>query len=210
MSQKDNKAVSDLLEEVTSNVEADRITIFELKSVLHSRGFGVLMLLFSLPLAIPIPVPPGYTTIFSIPLVLFAVQILFGFQTPWIPKWLGNKSFKRTTLAFIIEKTAPILRKAEKLTKPRFLFLFNSFGEKLIAFISLICAISIAIPLPLTNFIPAGGVSVMSLGLLSKDGLMVMIGMIIAFFGITVTFMVMILGPKLVIGMFSFLSKFTT
>ena len=209
MSQKENKAVSDLLEEVTSNTDSDRITLFELKSALHARGFGVLMLLFSLPLAIPVPVPPGYTTIFSVPLLLFAFQMLFGLETPWMPKWLEKKSFKRTTLALIVEKTAPIIRKAEKFTKSRLLFIFNSFGEKLIAFVSLLCAISIAIPLPLTNFIPAGGVSIMSLGLLNKDGMMVIIGMMLSFFGIVVTLMVIILGPKLVVSMFSFLAKFT-
>ncbi|WDM85663.1 exopolysaccharide biosynthesis protein [Ehrlichia sp. JZT12] len=208
MSQKENKAVSDLLEEVTNNTDGDRITLFELKTALHARGFGVLMLLFSLPLAIPVPVPPGYTTIFSIPLLLFSFQMLLGLQTPWMPKWLEKKSFKRTTLALIVEKTAPILRKAEKLTKSRLLFIFNSFGEKCIAFVSLLCAISIAIPLPLTNFIPAGGVSIMSLGLLNRDGMMVIIGIMISFFGIIVTFMVIVLGPKLVVGMFSFLSKF--
>ncbi|MGN7619116.1 MAG: exopolysaccharide biosynthesis protein [Ehrlichia sp.] len=208
MSQKYNKAVSDLLEEVTSNTDSDRITLFELKSALHARGFGVLMLLFSLPLAVPIPVPPGYTTIFSVPLLLFAFQMLLGLQAPWLPKWLEKKSFKRTTLALIVEKTAPMLRKAEKLTKSRLLFIFNRFGEKCIAFVSLLCAVSIAIPLPLTNFIPASGVSIMSLGLLNRDGVMVIIGMIISLFGIIVTFMIMVLGPKLVVSMFSFLSRF--
>ncbi|AAZ68351.1 exopolysaccharide biosynthesis protein [Ehrlichia canis] len=209
MSQEKNKAVSDLLEEVTNNTDVDRITLFELKSALHARGFGILMLLFSLPLSIPLPVPPGYTTIFSIPLLMFAFQMLLGFQVPWMPSWLEKKSFKRTTLALIIEKTAPILRKAEKLTKPRLLFIFNSVGEKVIAFISLLCAVSIAIPLPLTNFIPAGGVSIMSLGLLNKDGMMVILGVLLSLFGIVVTTMVIILGPKLVVSMFSFLSKFT-
>ncbi|CEI84707.1 exopolysaccharide biosynthesis protein [Ehrlichia minasensis] len=209
MSHEKNKAVSDLLEEVTNNTDVDRITLFELKSALHARGFGILMLLFSLPLSIPLPVPPGYTTIFSIPLLMFAFQMLLGFQVPWMPRWLEKKSFKRTTLALIIEKTAPILKKAEKLTKPRLLFIFNSVGEKVIAFISLLCAVSIAIPLPLTNFIPAGGVSIMSLGLLNKDGMMVILGVLVSLFGIVVTTMVIILGPKLVVSMFSFLSKFT-
>ncbi|WP_395877547.1 exopolysaccharide biosynthesis protein [Ehrlichia muris] len=209
MSHEKDKAVSDLLKEVTNNTDMDKITLFELKSALHARGFGVLMLLFSLPLAIPIPVPPGYTTIFSIPLLMFAFQMLLGLQVPWMPKWLEQKSFKRVTLASIIEKTAPILRKAEKLTKPRLLFVFNSFGEKVIAFISLLCAVSIAIPLPLTNFIPAGGVSIMSLGMLNKDGVMAILGVIVSLFGIIITLMVITLGPKLVINMFSFLSKFT-
>ncbi len=50
------KAVSDLLEEVSVQGAADdRVTLYELKMTLRDRGFGVLMLLFALPLSIPIP-----------------------------------------------------------------------------------------------------------------------------------------------------------
>ncbi|QXK92058.1 exopolysaccharide biosynthesis protein [Neoehrlichia mikurensis] len=206
----DKKAISDLLKEVSvnSSINADKITLFELKEALHGRGFGVLMLLFALPLSIPLPTIPGYTTILSMPLLLFSLQLLMGLKSPWLPRWLERKSFKRTTLAMIIEKTAPILKKMEKFTRPRILFIFNNIGDKVIAFISFLCAISIAIPLPLTNFIPAGGISLMSLGMLNKDGILVILGMLLAFFGLFITFLILIAGPKIVLGMFSFLSRF--
>ncbi|KJV68718.1 exopolysaccharide biosynthesis protein [Candidatus Neoehrlichia procyonis] len=210
MLREDKKAVSDLLEEVSANNSAnvDKITLFELKEALHGRGFGVLMLLFALPLSIPLPTIPGYTTILSLPLILFSLQLLMGLRSPWLPKWLEKKSFKRTTLAMVIEKTAPILKKMEKFTKPRIMFIFNNAGDKVIALVSFLCALSIAIPLPLTNFIPAGGISLMSLGMLNKDGILVILGMLLAFFGLFITFVILIAGPKIVLEMFSFLSRF--
>ncbi|SBO14067.1 Exopolysaccharide synthesis, ExoD [Anaplasma phagocytophilum] len=205
---KDRRAVSDILEEVSVQGSADTVTLYELKMILRDRGFGVLMLLFSLPLSIPIPAVPGYTTILSLPLLLFSMQMLMGMSIPWLPAFLERKSFKRSFLAAIIEKTSPFLRKTEKWTKPRMLFIFCNVGERTIAMLCLLCAISIAIPLPLTNFIPAGGISAMALGVLNKDGVLVIVGVLLAFLGISVTAVVLIAGPKLVMGMFSFIYKF--
>ncbi|KJV64301.1 putative exopolysaccharide synthesis ExoD domain protein [Anaplasma phagocytophilum str. ApWI1] len=48
----------------------------------------------------------------------------------------------------------------------------------------------------------------MALGVLNKDGVLVIVGVLLAFLGISVTSVVLIAGPKLVMGMFSFIYKF--
>ena len=62
---------SEILESVVKTGTEDLITLEEIKNVLHERGFALLMLLFSLPLSIPLPVPPGYTTVLSLPIFFF-------------------------------------------------------------------------------------------------------------------------------------------
>ncbi|QJC27509.1 exopolysaccharide biosynthesis protein [Anaplasma platys] len=207
---RDRRAVSDILEEVSVQGSADTVTLRELKLLLQDRGFGILILLFSLPLSIPIPVIPGYTTILSLPLLLFSIQMLRGMSTPWLPDFLEQKSFKRSFLALVVEKTSPFLKMMERWTRPRMLFIFTEVGERAMALVCLLCAISIAIPLPLTNFIPAWGISAIALGVLSRDGVLVTIGVLCAFFGLSVTAVVIIAGPKLVMGMFSLVYKFFT
>ncbi|MEH0831459.1 exopolysaccharide biosynthesis protein [Anaplasma bovis] len=210
MDEDGRKAVSDILEEVGGYGEADTVTLFELKTILHDRGFGVFMLLFSLPLAIPLPTIPGYTTILALPLILFSVQMLMGRTTPWLPDFLERKSFKRGFLAMVIEKTSPLLKAMERWTKPRVMFIFCGLGNRIIALICLLCALSIAVPLPLTNFIPAGGISAIALGMLNRDGVLVVLGIVLGLLGLSITTVVLIAGPKLVIEMFSFVSKFFT
>lgn len=58
------KLASDILKEVadTNNANSDKVTLFDIKTALHERGFGILIIIFSLPLSVPIPVPPGYTS----------------------------------------------------------------------------------------------------------------------------------------------------
>ncbi|WCR59146.1 MAG: hypothetical protein PG978_000560 [Wolbachia endosymbiont of Ctenocephalides felis wCfeF] len=204
------KLASDILKEVadTNNANSDKVTLFDIKTALHERGFGILIIIFSLPLSVPIPVPPGYTTILSIPLILFSLQLLFGFDSPWMPHWLERKSFQRSTLALVVEKTSPALRKIEKFMKPRMSFIFCGPGEKILAFIMLLCALSIAIPLPLTNFIPAIGTTLISLGIMSKDGLLSILGVLMSLCGLLLTVVVIVKGPQLILGAFSFLKSF--
>jgi len=103
----------------------------------------------------------------------------------------------------IVERTTPYLKRVEKFLRPRFSFTASRGGEKIVGIFSLLFACSIAIPLPLTNFIPAIGITLMSLGLLSKDGVVISVGMLIGTIGVFITTSILILGPKLVIDFFS-------
>ena len=206
---KKNKLASEILKEV-ANVDnhQKKVTLFEIKSALHEKGFNVLIIIFSLPLSVPIPVPPGYTTILSIPLILFSLQLLLGYKFPSMPRWLERKSFKRSTLSLVVQKTSPTLEKIEKMIKPRMHFVFYGPGEKILAFIMFLCSVSIAIPLPLTNFIPAIGITLISLGTMNNDGLLSLLGVVISVFGLLLTVVIMIMGPKLILEMFYFLKGF--
>ena len=203
------ESTSEIIESVI-NIETQdsgAISIYEIKTALHEKGFVLMLLIFSAPLSIPLPVPPGFTTIASLPLLFFSIQMLLGFDSPWLPKYVTKRSIKKSSLAKIIEKTSPILKKIERLMKPRISILSSYYGEKFYAFLCLICTISIAIPLPLTNFIPAGGIAVMSLGLISKDGVFIILGIITSFVGLIISTLVMFLGASFVTELFSFISS---
>ena len=201
---KEDLAPSKILQNVAKSSSKDKISLFEIKYALQQKGFGILMLIFALPLSIPIPVPPGLTTIFSLPLIVFSLQMMFGANSPWMPKWLGNRSIARKNLAMIIEKTAPVLQRVEKWMKPRLSFISCSLkGERFLGLFCLLCSLSIAIPLPLTNFIPAGGIVLISLGLMSKDGLVVCLGILVGSIGLFLTFLILFFGHKIIVDVIS-------
>jgi hypothetical protein len=204
---KRNNNASDLLEGVVRDHKADNITIGELKRALHERGFGFLLMIFALPLCLPIPVPPGYTTIFSIPLLFFSIQMILGMDSPWLPKWISRREMKRTTLAVMVKKGAPWLRKLEKLLRPRWAFASTQTGEKVIGVFCLIFSLSIALPLPLTNFPPAVGIVVLSLGLMAKDGFYIIIGHLIGLLGVTITALVILLGTQATVSLMDTIFK---
>lgn len=190
------RATSEVLEETVGNHPSDDISLGELISILQERGFGLLMMVLVLPNCVPIPVPPGVSTIFSVPLAFLAVQMVLGRHTPWLPQWLKSKTIKRATLAAMVAKLSPKLKFVEKLLRPRLSFFMTPVGERLIGLFWLLCTMSIAVPLPMTNFVPGMGILLVSLGLLNRDGLIILVGMIIGLLGCGFTVALLILGFK--------------
>lgn len=201
------EAASDVLERAVNQHDTDDVSLGDLMQALHERGFGLLMLVLVLPNCVPVPVPPGVSTIFSLPLLYLSVQMLAGLDSPRLPSWLRNKKINRRTLAKIVQAANPKLRKIEILLRPRLSFASTRTGEKILGFFWLLFAISIAIPLPMTNFIPGIGILVSALGLLSKDGLVVLLGIAIGIGGLCVTAMVLILGAQAASAMLGLVSQ---
>lgn len=201
-----NISASAVLEDVVNNNNtADNITFHELKVAFHERGFGLLMVIFILPLSIPFPYPPGFTTIMVVPVFLFSLQMALGMDSPWLPKWVERQAIKRSTLAKVIEKASPALKKVERLLRPRLYFVSTRGGEKIMGIFCIVFSLSIAIPVPLTNLLPGLGIMIMALGLLSKDGITIIIGMATGSVGVFFTALILFYGSKAVFGLFPWL-----
>jgi hypothetical protein len=205
----ENISISSLLQKlVEDHKNSESIKLSEIMESLHERGFGLLMVFFSFPIAVPLPYPPGFTTIFGIPMLLLSTQMILGLEKPWLPKRISNKAIKVTTLFWAIEKTNKYFVYIEKIMKPRFSWVTEDYGERIIGFFVLLCAISITLPIVLGNAIPSAGILVMSLGLLSRDGLMAILGIIISIIGLVIATAVVMLGVTVVIKIFSFIPGF--
>jgi len=184
---------SEFLEIVVVKNTNDSLSIGEIKNALEERGFGVLMAIAALPLCLPVPVPPGYTTFFSIPLFIFSLQMIFGMRAPWLPEWIEKKKIKREIFEKLIIRANPWLRKIEKHLQPRLTYISVHTWERIIGVFSFVFALSISLPIPLTNFPPGWGILIMSLGLLSRDGITILIGMIVGTIGVGITMIVLAL-----------------
>ncbi len=196
---KKRETTSEFLRKAIRSKKTDRVSINELKISLHERGFAILLMFFALPMSVPAPYVPGLTTLFSVPIFILSGQMMFGVDSPYIPKYLAKKTIKRSFFRFLILKSSPLLRKIERFLKPRLFFFSSAKGNQLIGFFSLIFSISIALPLPFTNFIPALAIVIMSLGLLSHDGFTVFIGILIGFVGLAFTAGIIMFGKQIII-----------
>lgn len=187
------RPTSDFLAIVVVEHKKESMTIGEIKNALHERGFGILLAIAAIPICLPVPVPPGYTTIFSIPLFIFSVQMVLGMRAPWLPAWIEKKSIKRASLEKIVAKADPWLKKIENRMQPRMTYISVHTWERIIGIFAFVFALSIALPIPLTNFPPGWGILVMSLGLLNRDGVTILIGMIIGTIGIGITMIILVM-----------------
>ncbi len=182
----DTSFVSEILQKVGQKQIDGKTKISELMEDFHENGILLAMIFFSLPVAIPLPYPPGFTTVMGIPLMILSIQMLFGSKKVSLPQKINDYELKNSTLKAISDKVVPRLISVEKYVKPRFSFAKSVYCEQFIGFVSFLAAFSIALPIPLTNAIPALGIAVMSLGFLNRDGLVIIVGFFITVIGILI------------------------
>jgi hypothetical protein len=136
-----------------------------------------------------IAIVPGLATITAIPLLFFGLQMLAGYRTPWLPKSILERRFAKADLLATIQRAVPAMRWVETICKPRLLFLTGRFGERLLGLLVFILALVIALPGPGTNFMPGVAIAFMSIAIIERDGLLVLIGMLVSAFALYIGYL---------------------
>lgn len=162
-----------------TTAQIEHVTIKHLIDFLHERGFGFILLMLSIPMALPIPVPPGINILLASPLILLCAQQAIGRRSVWLPNWMMGKGISKKRMKTIIHKTIPWFKRIEKICKPRFALFTSGMASHIVGILGLIMALAICIPLPLTNTVPSLGIALMSIGLIMRDGLAVFAGALI-------------------------------
>lgn len=196
-------ATAEILEDIVKKTVADKITISDLILAMNSGGFGLVMTIFSLPIIIPLP--PPLPSIISIPMILFSFQMIIGYKSPHLPRIFSNLSISRKTLAMIVEKSSPYIRKAEAIVKPRFMILSSELAIRIIGLFCFIFSMSVLLPMPLSNFIPGIGILIASFGLLGRDGLIIIFGIVIGSLGVVVTATAIFFGVEAIYAIKNFI-----
>ncbi len=168
-------SLADVLRGLAERCNAETVTLGEIITSMGNRGFGMILILLSLPSAMPVPAP-GYSTPFGILMVLLGAQMLVGKPIPYLPNWALKRELKASTMAKIFRAGARFFEKIEYLIKPRFAWIGSRGGQSLISLLVMIMAILMIIPIPLTNTAPAGVIFVLGVGLLERDGLAIAFG----------------------------------
>jgi hypothetical protein len=154
------------------------LTVGQMLEQFDSRAFGAMLLVFGLLNCLPLP--PGSSTILSLPILLLAPQIAWGSDVPWLPRKLVDHPLKRDDLRGLFRRLTPIVRRMELVTRPRLKILFGPIGERLIGVVCTLLALVLVLPIPLGNLAPGATVAVLALALLQRDGLLALLGYLMA------------------------------
>ncbi|MCB1784146.1 MAG: exopolysaccharide biosynthesis protein [Alphaproteobacteria bacterium] len=173
------RSITDVLNNLDQNVTGERVTLDDLLEALHERGFGFLLLIFSVPMALPVPVPPGINIMLALPLIILTAQQAIGRHTIWMPDSFRRKSISHKKMSGMIKAVLPWTARAERLIKPRMEVFTQGIFSHLIGIFGLIMALCVCVPLPMTNTVPSLGIALMAAGVVMRDGLAVIIGAII-------------------------------
>ena len=180
------------------------LTVGEMLEAFDSRAFGAMLLVFGLLNTLPLP--PGSSTILSLPILFLAPQIAMGADTPWLPRGLVEKPLKRDDLRGLFRRLGPIVRSMELVTRPRLRPMFAPLGERVIGVVCTLLALVLVLPIPLGNLAPGATVAVLALALLQRAGGLALLGYLMAIGSGALLFVsahVVVLAVRKLLGVFS-------
>jgi hypothetical protein len=173
------RRTSEILDELARCAGA-RVALRDLVDRLGERAFGLLMLVFSLPNTVGLGTIPGLSTVFGVPQVIFAVQMIVGRERPWLPAWLLARSISAEDFRSIVAKSRPQIERVERLLRPRLQILSSRWAERLLGLAFLVLATIVALPIPGGNWPPAIAMALIAIGMIERDGLFVLIGLAVS------------------------------
>jgi hypothetical protein len=145
-------------------------TLDEVAQFAGPRAYALILLVFSLPEALPLPVA-GMSTFLAIPLILVSLQMLLFGPVPRLPGWLRNRRVPLQFLKLADTRIGRALNRLERISRPR----WNGLVEqtRIIGAVCLVLAVVIALPIPFGNMLPALCVLGIAVGMLQRDGALV-------------------------------------
>ncbi len=160
-----------------------KVTLTEVLQLAGERIFGFLFVILSLPSALPVPAP-GYSTPFGLVLFLLAVQLIAGAKLPWLPQKISSQPIEIKQVQGVVKAGIPWLRRIELLSRPRLSYICTSLpGRVTIGIAIALMGISMMIPIPGTNTLPAMGIFVTGFGLMEDDGAISLGGLVLCLMG---------------------------
>ena len=159
--------------------EGKAMSLEQIASHLKERGWALLVLFLAAPF--PIPNIPGLSVPFGIAIALIGWAFMFR-RRPWLPHFVMRTTLQFSTLERVVPFIARLMERLEKWTKPRHKWLVSGpLNTSLIglAIVSGGFFLALPLPIPLTNGPPALSIIFLIVGMLCRDGIMVLVGYIL-------------------------------
>lgn len=154
-----------------------RARLGEMLDGLGKKGYGLVLLMLALPNLTPGPSLPGFSTVFGVPMVIVAAQMMAGRERVWLPRWLAGVEVPRKRLTAVIGHALPMIRRVERVLRPRWPELAGPDWAQLAGLACMIMAVLLSLPIPIFSMLPAVAVALVALGLLAHDGAAVAVGL---------------------------------
>jgi hypothetical protein len=164
-----------------SRTSTTPIALREILRVLSGKGRFLMVMLLALPFCQPIQLP-GMSLPFGLAIAFMGMRIAFG-KHIWLPNWIKTKTITRQTFRKIAISSLLLMRKIRHYVHPRMFWIstyppMRIFNGLLICVMGLLLALPI--PIPLTNLVAAWSIFLVSFGLFEDNGVLVVIGYLIA------------------------------
>jgi hypothetical protein len=160
---------------------ADRpLTIAILLERTDSQGFGIISGLLTLPLLIPVPLPlPGLSALFGVGTLLMGVEMALGLHQPRLPSAITHLKLSPAMTQGVLKNLKQILLPVERFARPRLFSISHRWLTYRFVGLCLFwnaLLLSLPLPIPFTNLLPAYTILMLAIGILETDGFLLLLG----------------------------------
>ncbi len=165
------------LDRMTADAPEAGLSLSQIFDALDERAFGALLFILAIPCCVPFLY--GVPQIVSLPMTAIAIQMVMGRHEPWLPEKFARRMVNRQGLERISKGGRKYFGWAETIARPRLTFLSSPAAERIVGVLLVLFCCSILVPLPATNTVPGFAVALIAFGLMARDGLMMIVGIVV-------------------------------
>ncbi|GAB6387939.1 exopolysaccharide biosynthesis protein [Stutzerimonas marianensis] len=158
------------------------VSVGDMQKKVGQRSFGPFLFVPAIIEISPVGGIPGVPTLLALIIALFALQMLFGRDHFWIPRFLANRSVSGHKLEKGLNKVRPVVRWLDKISRRRLPWATRRGFLRIIAALCVVLAASVT-PLELLPFAstaPFSAICLFGLGITTQDGAAILLGLIVA------------------------------
>lgn len=173
-----NESLPKVVAQIIDLGEADTVSLRDVLKEIGDASFAPILLLPALAAATPLSGIPLFSAMMGVVIFLVAGQMLLQRKHPWLPDWVLRREVKGDVLQKAFGYVQPVAKWFDKWTRHRMRWLIS---RPLVFIPQLLCVLSGMI-MPVLEFVPFSssimgvGVALLALGMMTRDGLVVLLG----------------------------------
>ena len=173
-------SLSAIVDEVIDAAQVERVSLRVIFEKVGHASFAPVLLLPAVAVATPLSGIPLFSSLMGVVICLVSIQIVFQKHHIWLPRWVLERQVRGEAVSNAFKKVHPIAGWVDARTNERFRILAY---RPLVLLPQTLCLISGAL-MPFLEFVPFSssvlgfGVAVLALGMLARDGLVIVLGLL--------------------------------
>jgi len=173
--------LSDILQFTSDAIKTEHISLRNLLSLVGEQGMLFFCILLTIPFLLPLSIP-GTSTPFGLLIVFIGVGVVLN-RGPWLPAALMERHFSSEQIKLILMKGVTLLTRIDHLTRPRLFLLTSNRTNRFNGLLLILVAMLLMLPfgaIPFTNTLPAWVILLICIGMLQRDGMIIIWGYLLA------------------------------
>lgn len=162
-----------------SEGRTEGVPLHELEAMLRGRGAGLLILVLSIPFVVPTPIPL-LAAVCGAPMMAVGLRMAL-FRKSRLPRFARDAALSPQVLRAVAGGLRKTVRPMAWAFRPRLIGALRGNWWRLIGLSIFLAAflLSLPIPIPFANLIPAVGLILLAVGLLQRDGVAILLGHVV-------------------------------